>query len=323
MDILIPEELQAGALSAKFQKYQVSYESALWRNPSVLKTALATAKVLMVRNQTQVTGDLLEAAPRLLGVGRLGVGLDNIDLATASRLGIVVVAPLGANATSVAELALGLILALARKIPQADQSTKAGSWDRKGCTGVELEGKTLAICGFGRIGAKVARRAHAFGMRNVTYDPFLKADSPVLHETGTLLSGNLEDALAQADFVSVHLPLSPETHHLFGSKTLACLKPGAFFINTSRGAIVDEAALLDALRAGRLAGAALDVRETEPPLVRGQLEAMPNVLLTPHLGACTSEAQQRTFNAVADDMDRLLSGEAAINFVNFERPRRT
>ena len=149
------------------------------------------ARAIMIRNQTQVTAELMAAAPKLIGIGRVGVGLDNIDVAVASNLGVVVVAPLNANAVSVAELALGFMLALARKLPQADRSTKAGGWDRKGCTGIELDGKSLAVCGFGRIGRLVAVRARAFGMRVVVFDPFVKADSPALAETGATLCGRL------------------------------------------------------------------------------------------------------------------------------------
>ena len=158
------------------------------------------ARVIIVRNQTQLTAQLMESAPNLIGIGRVGVGLDNIDMGAATKLGIVVVAPLNANATSVAELALGLVLSLARKIPMADVSTKGGGWDRRGCTGMEIEGKTLGLCGFGRIGAMVATRARAFGMKLVAYDPFLKADSPNLIASGATYCGKLEEMLASADF---------------------------------------------------------------------------------------------------------------------------
>jgi D-3-phosphoglycerate dehydrogenase len=322
MDILISEDLQAPAIERLRQKYTVTCDGGLWREPARLKTAIREAKMLLVRNQTQVTAELLHAAPKLLGIGRVGVGLDNIDVNVSSSLGIVVVAPLNANATSVAELTIGLILAMARKIPQADRSTKEGNWDRKGCTGMELSGKTLAICGLGRIGGMVARLARAFGMRVVAFDSFVKQDSAIVRETGALLCGSLDETLDKADFVSVHLPLTSETRQIFGRKMFASIKPGAYFINTSRGAVVDEAALLEALQTGRLAGAALDVREVEPPGARGILESMPNVILTPHIGSFTIEAQQRTFEAVETDVDRLLSGQPALNFVNFARPKR-
>ncbi len=322
MDILISEDLQAPAIERLRQKYKVKCDGGLWREPAQLKAAIREAKVLLVRNQTQVTAELLHAAPKLLGIGRVGVGLDNIDISVASSLGIVVVAPLNANATSVAELTIGLILAMARKIPQADRSTKEGYWDRKGCMGMELSGKTLAICGLGRIGGMVARLARPFGMRVVAFDSFVKHDSAIVRETGALLCESLDETLDQADFVSVHLPLTGETRQVFNRKMFASIKPGAYFINTSRGAVVDETALVEALQTGRLAGAALDVREVEPPGARGILESMPNVILTPHIGAFTIEAQQRTFEAVEVDADRLLSGQPALNFVNFARPKR-
>ena len=321
MDILISEELQAPAVERLEKKYMVVREPALWKDPEGLKRLMREARAVMVRNQTQITAEVLQSSPQLLVIGRVGVGLDNIDVASASRLGITVVAPLDANATSVAELTFGMMLALARKIPQADRSTKAGQWDRKGCTGVEVAGKTLAICGFGRIGTMVGKLGRAFGMQLVVFDPFLNPESPAVRESGAKRCSRLEEALTAADFVTLHLPLTPETRKLFDEGKFAALKPGAFFVNTSRGGVVDEAALLAALKSGRLAGAGLDVREVEPP-VAGAFESMPNVVLTPHVGAFTAEAQTRTFEAVAGDVDRLLSGQSARYFVNFERPKR-
>ena len=257
------------------------------------------------------------AAPRLIGIGRVGVGLDNIDLKTATERGITVIAPLEANAVSVAELTLGLLLALARKLPQADRSTKAGGWDRRGCTGIELAGKTLAICGFGRIGKLVAQRAAAFGLRVAVFDPFVLADHPALVATGAWLCPSLEAALSRADFVTAHSPLTAATRRMFNERTFAAMQRGAFFVNTSRGGVVDEAALLAALQSGHLAGAGLDVREVEPPKERSAFEAMENVILTPHIASFTHEAQTRTFEAVCADLERLLRGEAAVNAVNW------
>jgi D-3-phosphoglycerate dehydrogenase len=322
MDILITEELDGPAIRQLCAKYNVVRDGLLWKDPAKLQSALAGARAVMVRNQTQLTAGLLAAAPKLLAIGRVGVGLDNIDVAAASALGMVVIAPLEANATSVAELAAGFLLALARKIPLADRSTKAGGWDRKGCTGMELHGKTLALCGLGRIGRKVALLARAFGMTTVVFDPFVKSNSPALLETGATLAATLGEALARADFVSVHSPLTPETRRMFNQTTFALMKPGSFFINTSRGGIVDEAALQAALRCGHLGGAALDVRETEPPAAASGLEEMENVILAPHVGAFTIEAQTRTMEAVASDVDNVLSGAPAKNFVNMARPNR-
>ncbi|MBM3838796.1 MAG: hydroxyacid dehydrogenase [Verrucomicrobia bacterium] len=322
MDILITEELATSAIDRLRRQHRVVCDGTLWKNVEQLKAQAADARALMVRNQTLVTADLLSAAPKLIAVGRLGVGLDNIDVEAASRLGIVVVAPLDANAVSVAELTLGLILALARKIPLADRSTKAGGWDRKGCMGIELDGKTLAICGFGRIGRLVAARARAFGLRLLVFDPFVEANSAAFREPGAVLRPRLEDILADADFVTTHSPLTKETRNLFNAQSFAAMKHGAFFINTSRGGVVDEAALLAALQSGHLRGAALDVREIEPPQTRSGFDTMDNVILLPHIGAATTEAQTRTFETVAADLDRLLRGEAAVNFVNFARPKR-
>ncbi|MEQ2007270.1 MAG: hydroxyacid dehydrogenase [Limisphaerales bacterium] len=336
MDILITEDLQAPAIDALAAKFSVVREPMLWKDVAKLKAALADARTVMVRNQTKLTAEVLAAAPKLIGIGRVGVGLDNIDLKTATERGITVIAPLDANAVSVAELTIGLLLALARKIPQADRSTKAGGWDRRGCTGIELAGQTLAVCGFGRIGKLVAKRAAAFGMKLAVFDPFVKPGDGALAETGATLSSKLEDALGQADFVTTHSPLTTETRRMFNERTFAVMKRGAFFVNTSRGGVVDEPALLAALQSGQLAGAALDVREVEPPPCSGALrapglsneterrsqtaatafETMDNVILLPHVGSFTHEAQTRTFEAVCADLERLLRGEPASNAVN-------
>ena len=316
MDILITEDLQSPAIDALAAKFSVVREPLLWKDAAKLKAALANTRTVMVRNQTQLTADVLGAATKLIAIGRVGVGLDNIDLPTATQRGITVIAPLDANAVSVAEVTLGLLLALARKIPQADRSTKAGGWDRRGCTGIELAGKTLAICGFGRIGKLVAKRAAVFGLRLVVFDPFVKPGDPTLAETGALLCGKLQEALARADFVTTHSPLTPETKRMFNAQTFAAMKLGAFFVNTSRGGVVDEVALLAALQSGHLGGAALDVREVEPPKERSAFETMDNVILLPHIGSFTHEAQARTFEAVCADLERLLRGQAAVNAVN-------
>ena len=229
-DILITEELDSPAVRRLAEHYVVAAESVLWKDASQLRARLSETRVVMIRNQTRLTRELIEAAPGLLAIGRVGVGLDNIDLDAAHECGVVVIAPLEANAVSVAELTLGLLLALARKIPQADRSTKTGHWDRRGCTGMEIDGKTLLLCGYGRIGRLVAARARAFGLRVMVYDPFVQADAPELRETGATLVMSLPEALAEADFVSAHLPLTPKTGHLFNAQTFAAMKPGAFTV---------------------------------------------------------------------------------------------
>jgi D-3-phosphoglycerate dehydrogenase len=229
---------------------------------------------------------------------------------------------LNANATSVADLTLGLMLSLARKIPFSDRSNKAGGWDRKNCTGIELDRKTILVCGFGRIGRMVAARAKAFGMRIVVFDPFIEENSMHIGEVGATLATKIEEALAIADFVTVHSPLTPETKHMFNGKTFSAMKKGSFFINTSRGGVMDEMALQIALQNKHLAGAALDVREIEPPKDKSAFNEMDNVILTPHIGAFTNEAQTRTMEAVCDDLSRILAGNPAVNFVNIPQPAR-
>lgn len=317
MDILITEELAPGVADGLVARYDVVYDGGLWRDCNGLKRAIAEARTVLVRNQTQLTAEVLGAAKKLRAIGRLGVGLDNIDMDTARGRGIVVVAAMNANATSVAELTMGLILALARKIPQADRSTKEGGWDRKGGMGIELDGRSLGICGFGRIGRLVAQRARAFGMRLMVFDPY--ADPAGLIEPRVIRCESKEELFANGDFVTLHLPLSAGTQGFAGETELALMKEGSFLINTSRGGVVDEAALLRALRSGRLAGAALDVRDVEPPSVRIGLEDFSNVILTPHLGAATVEAQRRTFETVSADIERVLRGEPTVSHVDFAR----
>ena len=322
MDILITEAFDDPAIDKLDDDHDVVREPEAFRDPTRLKELIADAQTIIVRNQTQLTAEVLESAPRLIGIGRMGVGLDNIDVAKASELGIVVVAPLDANSTSVAEMTLALMLGLARKVPESDRKTRSGGWDRKGGTGVALSGKTIAICGFGRIGRKVAHLARAFGMKIVVSDPFVEAGSPALAEFDAELCAALEEALAQADYITAHSPLTPETRHMFNAESLAATKPGAFFINTSRGGIVDEGALFESLQNGHLGGAALDVRKKEPPGVPGDLESLDNVILLPHVGGWTREALSRTHEAVATDLESLLKGGEARNYVNQRSPTR-
>jgi len=296
-------------------KFTVVREPTLWKEPK-LPQLLAETRAVMIRNQTKLTRALIESAPQLLAIGRVGVGLDNIDVRAATEKGVVIIAPLDANAVSVAELTIGLMIALARKIPRADRSTKSGAWDRLGCTGIEMHGKTLTLCGYGRIGRLVAARANAFGMRTIIFDPFVKEDD------GVAVLTDLREAAAQADFVSVHTPLTPQTRGMIDARILDAMKPTAFILNTARGGIVDETALLAALQNGKLAGAALDVRDVEPPVGPNPFAALDNVILTPHIASFTIEAQTRTFEAVCADLERILRGEPAVNFINFPRPRK-
>lgn len=289
-------------------------DPTLWRDPERLHDVLETAEALIVRNQTRVDAALLAAAPRLRVIGRLGVGLDNIDLPSARERGITVTAGRNANAIAVAEYVLAAMLHSARNLPAADASVRAGQWDRTSFGGHELWGKTLGLIGAGEIGRRVARRARAFGMGVVAYDPLVGPYDDAPAEQGIALLP-LADVLARADFVSLHVPLLPATRHLVNVATLSSMRPGAVLINTSRGAIVDEAALLQALDSGRPAFAVLDVREQEPPPPDDPLRQHPAVLLTPHIAGLTAEAQERTSRLVVGDVLRVLDGERAIGAV--------
>jgi D-3-phosphoglycerate dehydrogenase / 2-oxoglutarate reductase len=269
---------------------------------------------LVVRSQTKVGADVIAAAKNLKAVGRAGVGVDNVDVEAATRRGIVVMNTPGGNTVSTAEHAFSLLVSVARKIPQADASVKSGQWDRKSFQGVELNGKTLAILGMGRIGTEVAKRALAFGMRVLAYDPYLsEARAKTLQVE---LVENLEDALPHADFVTMHMPLTDETKHMLNAARLAKLKKGARIVNCARGGLIDEQALADALASGHVAGAAIDVFEQEPPAAENPLRHAPNVVFTPHLGASTAEAQESVGIEIAHAIRAALLDGTINNAVN-------
>ena len=270
-------------------------------DPKSLPEHLGDAWALVVRSRTKVTADLLAKAPRLALVARAGVGVDNIDMAAAGARGIRVVNAPGAATASVAELTVALYLLLVRGIVPQIAATKAGKWERS-AHGHELAGKTVGFVGYGRIAREVARRIAPFGARSVAFDPFVPK-SP----DGTEMVG-LEALLDRADIVSLHAALTAENHHLLDAAALARMKPGTYVVNVARGALVDEAALLAALKSGRLAGAALDVYEVEPPMNRELLE-LPNVIPTPHIGAATTEGQARAGADTVDEVLRALRGE--------------
>ncbi len=318
-DILISEHISGATINALMQRFDVVSLPELWKDQAALRAQVGDFRALIVRNQTSVTAELLAAAPKLLIVGRAGVGLDNIDLQAAKAADIVVSSTPDQNAISVAELAIGLMLSLARSIPAADQDTRSGNWARHQYVGTELYGKTLGIVGAGRIGYLTGRRAQAFGMKVLAYDPYLSPDNVLLGELQAELL-ELDELLKRADVVSCHLPATPETTGIFDSARFSRMKPTAFFINTSRGSVVREADLTAALKAKQLAGAALDVRETEPP-ERSELESLPNVILTPHVAALTVEAQERVTRAICDDVSRVLDGKPARNAVGAAFPK--
>lgn len=267
---------------------------------------------LLVRSQTQVTREVIEKAHELKVIARAGVGVDNIDLDAATENGVIVVNAPDGNTNSAAEHTIAMLMALARKIPQAYLSIKNKQWDRKSHVGVELRGKTLGIVGLGRIGEEVARRAKGQRMEVMAYDPFLTEERA---ETLGLKMGTLDEVLAAGDFITVHTPLLKETRHIIDASAFEKMKQGARVINCARGGIIDEDALYDAVKSGKIAGAALDVFEEEPAVDHKVLE-LKEVIATPHLGASTIEAQENVAIDVSHDVVRILSGDLARNPVN-------
>ncbi|SPE21032.1 (S)-sulfolactate dehydrogenase [Candidatus Sulfotelmatomonas gaucii] len=318
IDIIISENIQGAAVAALQSRFKVVTQPDLWKDPLLLAEKAKNCRALIVRNQTPVTASLIDASAELVVIGRAGVGLDNVDYKHAEQAGIVVSYTPDQNAISVAEIAIGMMLSLARYIPAADADTKKGNWNRQRFVGTELYGKTLGIVGAGKIGYLTARRATAFGMKILAYDPFLSQDNILLSEIQAELV-ELDDLLSRADVVSCHLPSTPQTVGLLNRERLFRMKPGALFINTSRGKVVVESGLLEALKAGIVGGVALDVREKEPPQI-GKLEKLPNVVLLPHIAAFTHEAQDRVTSAICEDVARVLDGKPAVNAVRRTTP---
>jgi D-3-phosphoglycerate dehydrogenase / 2-oxoglutarate reductase len=289
----------------------------------VVKTGLSEAELLkiipefsavIVRSETRITARVLEAGKSLRAVGRAGVGVDNVDVETATRRGIVVLNAPGGNTVSTSEHAFSLLLCVARKIPQADASVRGGSWARKNFEGVELYNKTLGIIGMGRIGSELSRRAIAFGMRVLAYDPYLSAARA--HSLQVELVDEVDDLLALADFISLHTPLTPETRHLLDAGRLQKTKRGVRIINCARGGLIDETALAQALQDQHVAAAALDVFEQEPLPENSPLRAAPNLVLTPHLGASTAEAQESVGIEIAQSIRAVLLEGTIRNAIN-------
>ncbi len=277
-----------------------------------LKKEIADADACIVRSGTQLTREVIEAGARLKVIGRAGVGLDNVDVEAASKRGIVVINTPGGNTISAAEHTFCLLMSMARNIPQANASMRRGEWERKKFTGHELYGKVLGIAGLGRIGTEVARRAQAFGMRVIAYDPFLRAEKAA--QIGVEIV-TLDDLFANADFITLHMPLTAENRNMIGAKEIARMKKNVQIVNCARGGLIDETALAAAIREGRVAGAALDVFETEPPASR-ELVDLPQVVATPHLGASTEEAQVAVSVDVVQSVIDFFQGKGFRNAVN-------
>ena len=278
-----------------------------------LRNAVKNIHGLIVRSETKVTKELLNQAEHLRVVGRAGVGVDNIDVAAATARGVVVMNAPDANTITTAEHTLALLIALARRVPQANISLKSGKWERKNFIGVELQGKTLGVVGLGRIGRVVASRARAFGMTIVAYDPFIAPEQAMELE---IELAPLEEVFARADFLTVHTPLTNETRGIVGRDAFARMKKGVRVINCARGGLLDEKALCEAIEQGIVAGAALDVFEKEPPDPDNPLLKIPEVIVTPHLGASTAEAQEGVAFTVAEQMRDYLTSGALRGAVN-------
>ena len=318
-DILITENIGGRWLDDLKARFAVVAEPQLWKSPDKIKALLPGCRALIVRNQTRVNADLLSAADKLEVIGRAGAGLDNIEVPAATARGIVVASTPDQNSISVAELALGMMIALARKIPAANQHAHGGGWERQRFVGSELYGKNFGVVGLGRIGFLTAIRARALGMNILAHDQYISPDAVAVAETQARLM-DLNSLLAESDFVSCHTPLTAETRRFFNYERFSQMKSSAFFLNLARGEVVDEQGLIRALQEKKLAGAALDVREQEPPAA-SPLAGMENVILTPHIAAFTQEAQARVVAAVCQDVATVLAGGAAKNFVNFPKPK--
>ena len=308
--VLIAEELSPATVEALGPDFDVKNVDGTDR--TALLAALADADAILIRSATQVDAEAIAAAKQLKVIARAGVGLDNVDIKAATEAGVMVVNAPTSNIISAAELTIGHILSLARHIPAASGALADGQWKRSKYTGVEIFEKTIGIIGLGRIGALITARMQAFGVRVVAYDPYVTAARA--QQLGvTLLS--LEDLLAESDFVTIHMPKTPETTGMIGAEQLKLMKPTAFVVNVARGGLIDEDALHDALVAGTIAGAGLDVFVNEPP-TGSSLLGLPNIVTTPHLGASTDEAQEKAGVSVAKSVRLALGGELVPDAVN-------
>jgi D-3-phosphoglycerate dehydrogenase / 2-oxoglutarate reductase len=311
--VLVSEELAERGLEAlRSAGHEVITDYGL--TPETLLDAVRDADALIVRSATKVTAEVLAAASRLQVVGRAGVGIDNVDVAEATRRGVMVVNAPQANTLSAAEHTMALLLSQARNVPQADAALKAGRWEKSKWEGVELHGKTLGLLGLGHIGTLVAQRASSFGMRLVAWDPWLSAERA--RTLGVELL-ELDELVAQADFITVHLRKTPDSVGIIGKELLTKVKPGVRIINAARGGIVDEAALAEAIRDGRVGGAALDVF-TEEPTTESPLFEQSSVVVTPHLAGSTREAQDKAGVTIAEQVSLALAGEFVPFAVNVE-----
>lgn len=302
--IVISEDVWSDGFADLAKTHTTVHEPDLWSRRDDLKKLLADAEALVVRNRTQVNEELFAAAPKLKVVGRAGVGLDNIDLEAANRHGVVVSAALGINAVAVGELTLGLALALLRKVTELDSSTRKGEWNRK--AGVEISGKTWGMLGFGATARALAKLLKGFDVTILAYDPFAKVDPEFAKETKTSLV-TLDDVISRSDVISLHMPATPETTKVINSERLSKMRSHAVIVNVGRGELIDEVALEEALSSQAIAGAALDVREIEPPK-DSRFRDLSNVILTPHIAGITQESQAKINEVLVNEVRSALTG---------------
>ncbi len=307
-DIVISEFINDSALELLSADFDVDYDPGMFERPGELESAVSDCRALIVRNRTSVTESLLDAGTGLEVVGRLGVGLDNIDLRACKTRGIRVFPATGANVVSVAEYVIATLLMLFRGAYSATAEVLAGEWPRNRYIGLEASGKTLGIVGFGAIGRAVASRAIALGMRVVANDAFIDPDSGCWEKHG-VEAADMHTLLSESDAVTLHVPLNVQTRHLIDKNAIATMRKGSLVINTARGGVIDEKALAQALKSGHLGGAALDVYENEPLPSDSYLVAVPNLLLTPHIAGVTVESNERVGTLIAERVKKALAGE--------------
>jgi D-3-phosphoglycerate dehydrogenase len=303
--ILISEDVWGTPFQKLEGSFPITRNDDLWNNPEELKASLKDVTALVVRNRTKVTADIIASAPKLKVIARAGVGLDNIDMKAADAAGVVVVAGLGANAVSVGELTLGLALALLRNVPGHDVETRDGGWVRT--PGRELSGLTWGLLGCGATGLATAKLLQGFGCSVIGYDPYAK-------NLKNLELTTFEDVLKRSDVVSIHMPSTAETNGSINAASLALMKPDAIIVNVGRGEVINEADLIAALKAKTIAGAALDVRVQEPP-VKGEMEEISNLILTPHVAGITKESQLRINKILTSNIELVLNSKPATHAV--------
>jgi D-3-phosphoglycerate dehydrogenase / 2-oxoglutarate reductase len=315
LKILIPEKLADPGIELLKRDFEVDVRPGL--SPEELLGTIGEYDGMIIRSATRVTAEVIDRADNLKAIGRAGIGVDNIDIEAATKRGVIVANAPESNTVAAAEHTLGLMLASARRIPAADSSLRDGEWKRSAFKGVEVSGKTLGLIGLGHVGAIVARGAHGMGMRVLAYDPYVSEDR--MRQVNVERAETTDEVFEQSDFVSLHVPRTPQTLGLVNEASLAKMKPSAYIINVARGGIVDETALYNALKEGTIAGAALDVF-AEEPTTQSPIFTLPNVVVTPHLGASTAEAQDRAGITAAEQVATALRGAVPLHAINAPVP---